>query len=218
MLWQKITLTKSQIDSGAVQRVRKDFERAYKDAGLPTDASVFVSKRTDPVGDIEIYFSPRAGNIAQGLIDSFAGVPCNAPPASEVEEIAMKKLPGHEKWPNHKIKEERFAQKVKVEVAGEIVAESSNVIRVKEDEHPDRYYLPRSDVKMDKLERTSTTTDCPFKGTAHYFSLKTGNKEYKDAVWSYEDPYEEHRDLKDRLAFYDDKIREIRIHAEPEAA
>ena len=85
MLWQKITLTKSQIDSGAVQGVRKDFDRAYKDAGLPTDASVFVSKRTDPVGDIEIYFSPRAGNIAQGLIDSFGGVPCNAPPASEVE-------------------------------------------------------------------------------------------------------------------------------------
>ena len=85
MLWQKITLTKSQIDSGAVQRVRKDFHRAYKDAGLPTDASVFVSKRTDPVGDIAIYFSPQAANIAQGLVDSFAGIPCNPPPASEVD-------------------------------------------------------------------------------------------------------------------------------------
>jgi len=130
----------------------------------------------------------------------------------------MKNSPGHQKWPNHKIKEERISKKVTVEVGDDVLAESSNVILVKEDEHPDRYYFPRSDVKMEKLQQTSTTTDCPFKGTAHYFSLRTGSGEYKDAVWSYEDPYVEHRDLKGRLAFYDDKIREIRIRAEPEGA
>ena len=130
----------------------------------------------------------------------------------------MKKSPGHQKWPNHKIQEEHIGKKVTVEVDGDIVAESNDVTLVKEDEHPDRYYFPRSSVKMEKLQRTSTTTDCPFKGTANYFSLKTGNREYKDAVWSYVDPYEEHRDLKGKLAFYDDKIREIHIHPEPAAA
>jgi hypothetical protein len=103
MLWQKITLTKSQIESGAAQQVRSDFDRAYKDAGRPTDASLLVSKTTDPAGDIEIYFSPRAGDIeiyfspragdiAQRLIDSFSGVPCNVPPASEVESFNQSRI------------------------------------------------------------------------------------------------------------------------------
>jgi uncharacterized protein (DUF427 family) len=64
---------------------------------------------------------------------------------------------------------------------------------------------------MDKLERSDTTTVCPFKGTAHYYNLSLGDKRFEDAVWTYEDPYEEHRELKDRVAFYDDKIQDIQI-------
>jgi uncharacterized protein (DUF427 family) len=127
----------------------------------------------------------------------------------------MTKSPGHQKMPAHKIEETRIGKRVTVEVGGQEIAGSSDVIRVDEDDYPSRYYFPRSDVKMDMLERSSTTTKCPFKGTASYFNLKLGDRKLKDAVWSYEEPYDEHRDLKDRLAFYDDKIKEIQIKPPP---
>jgi uncharacterized protein (DUF427 family) len=127
----------------------------------------------------------------------------------------MSKSPGHQKWPEHKVLETPVGQRVTVELDGQIVADSSEVIRVDEDGSPVRYYFPRGDVKMDKLQRTATTSQCPFKGTAQYFSLavKNGDEGGKlyDAVWTYEEPFEEHQSLKDRLAFYDDKYRNIHV-------
>jgi uncharacterized protein (DUF427 family) len=78
-------------------------------------------------------------------------------------------------------------------------------------DNPPRYYFRRDDVRMDKLEPSPTTTECPFKGKASYFNLKAGGTTQKDAVWSYEKPYDEHAGLKDRVAFYEEKLRGIEI-------
>jgi uncharacterized protein (DUF427 family) len=125
----------------------------------------------------------------------------------------MSKSPGHQKWPDHKVQEQHIGQRVQVKVHGDVVADSTDVIEVDEDHHPARYYFLRADVKMDRLERSETTTKCPFKGTAHYFHLNLGNQKFEDAVWTYEDPYEEHRALKDRVAFDDGKFQDIHIQA-----
>ena len=125
----------------------------------------------------------------------------------------MGNSPGHRKWPQHRIEEKHLEDRMRIEVDGHLIADSRDVIRVDEDGHPRRYYFPRADVHMDQFERSTTTTQCPFKGTARYFDLRVDKAKFGDAAWSYEDPYDEHRALKDRLAFYDDRIGSLRMRA-----
>ncbi|BEP47041.1 MULTISPECIES: DUF427 domain-containing protein [Variovorax] len=123
----------------------------------------------------------------------------------------MSKSPGHQKWPDHQVREEPLRQPMEVEVEGMVVASSADVIKVVEDKSPVRYYFPRTDVRTDKLKRSQTTTECPFKGTASYYSLNVGERQLDDAIWSYEAPYDEHQALKGRMAFYDEKFPEIHV-------
>ena len=77
---------------------------------------------------------------------------------------------------------------------------------MKEGDYPVVYYVPRKDVRMDRLLRTSHTTYCPFKGHASYYSLVNGPE---NAVWSYEQPYDEVGAIREHLAFYPSKVDSI---------
>jgi len=123
----------------------------------------------------------------------------------------MSKSPGHRDLPEHSIVERPLRKRLQVTVDGELIADSTAVIEVREDGSPVRYYFPRADVKMDRLARTAMTTQCPFKGTANYFSIDANGRKLKDAVWTYEDPYDEHLALKDRVAFYEERAPGLSI-------
>jgi len=116
--------------------------------------------------------------------------------------------PGFKKYPGHRIATKQAAERVRVTFKGEVIADTKDAVALEEAMSgstvaPVVYYLPRKDVKMDRLVRTSHHTHCPFKGDASYFSLKDGPE---NAVWSYEQPYDEMGVIKDRLAFYPDKV------------
>lgn len=100
--------------------------------------------------------------------------------------------------------------RVRVTFNGEIIAESRDALVLEEGKYQPVYYLPRKDVKMERLIRTSHTSHCPHKGDATYFSLCNGPAA-RNAVWSYEQPFESVKAIKDHLAFYPDKVDSISI-------
>lgn len=114
--------------------------------------------------------------------------------------------PGFKQRPGYRITTNPAGVRVQVKLNGEVIADSREAIELKEGDYPAVFYLPRKDVKMDRLARSSHHTYCPYKGTASYYSLKNGAE---NAVWSYEEPYDEMALIKERLAFYPDKVDSI---------
>jgi len=114
--------------------------------------------------------------------------------------------PGYKKYPDHRITTKPAGVRVRVKLDGEVIADTRDAIKLEEGDYPAVYYIPRKDVKMDRLVRSKHQTVCPFKGTASYYSLKNGAE---NAVWTYETPYDEVSVIKERLAFYPEKVDSI---------
>ena len=116
--------------------------------------------------------------------------------------------PGYRDHPEHGIETRPAAVRVQVRAAGELIADSHDAVALYEAGRGPTWYLPRSDVRMERLERTQHSSHCPFKGDASYFSIR-GAKNGENAVWSYEQPFDEVMSIKDRLAFYPDRVDSI---------
>ena len=87
----------------------------------------------------------------------------------------------------HRITTNPSDKHVRVEAGGTVLAESDRAVELHETGLPVRYYLPREDVRTELLTASPTTSHCPFKGDATYFSVAG----VEDAFWVYEDPSEE---------------------------
>jgi len=94
-----------------------------------------------------------------------------------------------------------------------VIADSVRALTLREGKYPPVQYIPRADVKMDKLAKTAHHTHCPYKGEASYFSIKAGDKSSENAVWSYEQPFDAVGEIVEHVAFYPDRVDSIEIVA-----
>ncbi|KKC38130.1 hypothetical protein WH87_11050 [Devosia epidermidihirudinis] len=117
------------------------------------------------------------------------------------------KIPG----PDHPIDITNNPQRVVVTLNGVVIADTRNAVTLVESKYPAVQYIPREDVKMELLERSDHTSYCGYKGDASYYSIPMGGERSINAIWSYETPYDAVAPIKERLAFYPDRVDSITI-------
>ena len=109
--------------------------------------------------------------------------------------------------PDYRVDLERSRERATVAWQGEVLADSTRALRVRETAHDEVTYFPREDVLMNLLERTDHTSFCPFKGVASYWTLRVGERVEVNAVWSYEDPFDEVAGLRGHVAFWRERMK-----------
>ncbi|BDE11767.1 MULTISPECIES: DUF427 domain-containing protein [Mycobacterium] len=106
----------------------------------------------------------------------------------------------------HPITIEPTAARVQVRVNGELIADTTAALGLQEATLPLVQYIPLADVAQDRLRRSDTTSYCPFKGEASYYSVTTAAGDtVPDAIWTYEQPYPAVAAIAGHVAFYPNK-------------
>lgn len=89
-----------------------------------------------------------------------------------------------------------------IRAGGAVIGESQNAIELSEGDYPPVIYFPRDDIAMAFLEPSETTSTCPWKGEAGYFSIVTKSTTLNDAAWTYAAPKPGLEAITGHLAFY----------------
>jgi uncharacterized protein (DUF427 family) len=115
------------------------------------------------------------------------------------------KVPG----PDHPISIAPTPGRVIVRLGGRVIADTRRALTLREASYPGVKYIPRQDVDMSLLEPSDHATYCPYKGDCSYFNIPLAGEKSRNAVWSYENPYQAVGQIKDHLAFYPDRVDAI---------
>ena len=112
------------------------------------------------------------------------------------------KTPG----PDHPITVEKNPARVTVRVGDQVVADTTAALVLQESNYPPVQYVPLADVDPAAIKPSDTSTYCPFKGDASYFSIPAAGSAGDNAVWTYETPHEAVSQIKEYVAFYPNKV------------
>jgi uncharacterized protein (DUF427 family) len=115
---------------------------------------------------------------------------------------------------------EPVSKRVRVVFNGEVVADSGQSFRVLETSHPQVYYIPKQDIRMEFLQPSAWRTWCEFKGRASYWTLRVGDGVSEDCAWSYESPTPGYEAIQGYIAFYANRagacyVDEERVKPQP---
>ena len=107
-------------------------------------------------------------------------------------------------------------RRIRILHAGQLLADTTQALRILETSHPPVYYLPPSAIAKGLLQRsTSRQSFCEFKGLATYWNLVLpGAAPIADVAWSYERPTPQYAALASHLAFYPSKVDECWVDDE----
>lgn len=114
---------------------------------------------------------------------------------------------GHPRDPFHRVDTRRSSRHVVVRVGGEVVADSTRPVALFETGLPTRWYVPEDDVRTDLLEATGSTSVCPYKGVAGYWTARVAGTEAVDVAFGYPEPLEEALATRGHLCFLGDEVR-----------
>lgn len=118
--------------------------------------------------------------------------------------------PGFKARPDHTIDIEPLDGTVEVFANGQLIAHSVRALILTEASYPPVVYMPLGDV-LAPITKTETATHCPFKGDASYYSVSVAGETITDALWAYEDPFDEMRAITNFAAFYPDRVDAIKV-------
>jgi uncharacterized protein (DUF427 family) len=93
-------------------------------------------------------------------------------------------------------------RRLRVVLGGVTIADTTAGYRVLETSHPPNYYFPRSDIDSDALEADAGSSWCEWKGEAHYYTVRGGDRIAPHAAWSYANPTAAYGSLTGMVAFY----------------
>ena len=106
----------------------------------------------------------------------------------------------------HPISIEPTDGRVQVRIRGELIADTTAALELREATLPAVQYIPLADVAQGRLTRTDTHSYCPFKGEAGYYSVTTSAGDIvEDVIWTYDQPYPAVAAIAGHVAFYPDK-------------
>lgn len=114
--------------------------------------------------------------------------------------------PGFTQHPKYRVDIETQAAHLQVRVDATVIADSKRAVVVRETRHHAVWYIPFDDVDSQFTVASITTSYCPFKGTANYWSIALPDRTIEDAIWSYKQPYDECGAIANYASFYTNKV------------